>query len=196
MVNFWSTWSTFGQLGKLFCPHPWFNFLQLGKLAQPQISHLSCIKDSISSFCPLSSCPNLTFNSLSDLNMSHHRQRKIWAKRKKVWYIRCTCSYPSVNFLQFCKADLNEPHKKMWGSKLLNFWDICQASFCVQQLVHWKWNDWINRLHVAMERTQCNDCTLYNDCIAWVGADCAYGCYAMVCYVMCLKYQWPWICIL
>ena len=24
----------------------------------------------------------------------------------------------------------------MWGSKLLNFWDICQASFYVQQLVH------------------------------------------------------------
>ena len=73
--------------------------------------------------------------------MSHHRQRKIWAKRKKVWYIRCTASYPSVNFLQFCKADLNEPHKKMWGSKLLNLWDICQALFCVQQSVHWKWND-------------------------------------------------------
>ena len=116
--------------------------------------------------------------------------------KKKVWYIRCTCSYPSVNFLQFCKADLNEPHKKMWGSKLLNFWDICQASFCVQQLVHWKWNDWINRLHVAMEQTQCNDCTLYNDCITWVGADCVYGCYAMVCHAMYFKYQWPWICIL
>ena len=58
-----STFGQLGQLSQLFCPHPWFNFVQLGKLAQPHISHLGCIKDSISSFCPLSSCPNLTFNS-------------------------------------------------------------------------------------------------------------------------------------